>query len=78
MRKNLLREKLGKGEVAVGVLIREPAIEITEIVGLLGFDYLYIDCQHSPMTVESVAQLIRTAELCSNALVILYILSFYS
>lgn len=63
MMRNLLGEKLRKGEVAFGVLIEEPATQIAEILGLLGFDYLYIDCQHSAMSIESVAQLIKVAEL---------------
>jgi len=63
MKKNLLKEKLAKGEVTFGVFISEPALMITEIIGLLGFDYLYIDCEHSPMSFESVTQLVRTAEL---------------
>jgi 4-hydroxy-2-oxoheptanedioate aldolase len=61
--KNLLREKLEKRDIALGVLIEEPAVQITEILGLLGFDYLYIDCQHSPMSLESVGNLIKAAEL---------------
>jgi len=63
MKKNLLKEKLKRGDVVVGVFIWEPAFQIIEILGLLGFDYLYIDCQHSPMSVETVAQIVRTAEL---------------
>jgi 4-hydroxy-2-oxoheptanedioate aldolase len=63
MIRNLLREKLEKGGVAFGALIEEPATQIAEILGLLGFDYLYIDCQHSPMSLESVAQLVKAAEL---------------
>jgi 4-hydroxy-2-oxoheptanedioate aldolase len=63
MKKNLLKEKLANGEVAFGVFISEPALMIIEIIGLLDFDYLYIDCEHSPMSFESVAHLIRTAEL---------------
>ena len=63
MIRNLLREKLGKGETAFGALIEEPATQIAEILGLLGFNYLYIDCQHSPMSLESVAQLVQAAEL---------------
>lgn len=63
MQKNLLKEKLSKGDAALGVIIQEPAFQITEILGLLGFDFLFIDCEHSPMSVESVAHLIRAAEL---------------
>ena len=63
MKKNLLKEKLSKGEAAFGVLIQEPAFQIVETLGILGFDYLYIDCLHSHMSVESVAHLVRAAEI---------------
>ena len=63
MRKNRLKEKLKSGGVAVGAFIWEPAYQLIEILGILGFDYLYIDCQHSPMSVETVAQVVRAAEL---------------
>jgi 4-hydroxy-2-oxoheptanedioate aldolase len=63
MRKNQLKEKFAKGEVAMGVTIHEPALQIIEILGILGFDYINIDCQHSPLSVETVLQMIRTAEL---------------
>lgn len=63
MKKNLMKEKLNKGDIALGVIIQEPATEISEILGLLGFDWLFIDCEHSPMSIESVAQLIMAAEI---------------
>lgn len=63
MKKNLMKEKLSKGGIAVGVMIQEPAIQATEILGLLGFDWILIDCEHSPMSIESVAQLVMAAEL---------------
>jgi len=63
MRKNQLKEKFAKGGVAMGVTIHEPALQIIEVLGILGFDYINIDCQHSPLSVETVVQMIRTAEL---------------
>lgn len=63
MKKNLMKEKLSQGGVAVGMLIQEPAIQAAEIVGLLGFDWLLIDCEHSPMSIESVARLVMAAEI---------------
>ena len=63
MKKNLTKEKLSKGGVAAGVLIQEPAIQVAEILGLLGFDWLLIDCEHSPMSIESVLQLVMASEL---------------
>jgi len=62
MRKNLLRERLIKAPAA-GVIIGEPAVQITEILGLLGFDWIFIDCEHSAMTLENVSQVVRAAEL---------------
>jgi 4-hydroxy-2-oxoheptanedioate aldolase len=63
MKKNLMKEKLSRGGVAVGILFQEPAIQAAEIVGLLGFDWLLIDCEHSPMNVESAARLVMAAEI---------------
>lgn len=62
MKKNLLKAKLSKGEVAFGAQMMESSTGIVEILGLLGFDYLNIDCLHSPMSFETVAQLIMAAE----------------
>jgi 2-keto-3-deoxy-L-rhamnonate aldolase RhmA len=45
------------------VVIGEPAPQAAEIFGLLGFDWLFIDCEHSPMSIESLTQLIMAAEI---------------
>jgi len=63
MKTNLLKEKLEQGGVGAGVVITEPAVEMVEILGLLGFDYVTLDCLHSPMSVESIAHLVRAAEV---------------
>jgi 4-hydroxy-2-oxoheptanedioate aldolase len=62
MKKNLLKEKLERGDVTAGVVIGEPGTQVIEILGLLDFDWLFIDCEHSPMSLESVAQIVITAE----------------
>jgi 4-hydroxy-2-oxoheptanedioate aldolase len=63
MRKNLLKEKFAAGGNAVGITMHEPSLQIIEVLGILGFDYINIDCQHSPLSVETALQMIRTAEL---------------
>lgn len=47
-----LKEKLSRGEVAFGthVSLNEPAV--TELFGDLGFDYLWIDTEHTSMGLE--------------------------
>ena len=62
MKKNLFKEKLGRGEVTTGVVVVEPGIQTVEILGLLGFDWLFIDCEHSVMSLESVSQIVLAAE----------------
>ena len=63
MRKNVVKEKLSKGGNVLGVIVQEAAPQIVEILGLVGFDWLLIDCLHSHMSLESVAEMIRAAEL---------------
>jgi 4-hydroxy-2-oxoheptanedioate aldolase len=63
MKKNLMKEKLQKGGRAVGAIIQDPAPQIVEVLGLLGFDWLFIDCEHSPMSLEEVGKLVMAAEL---------------
>jgi 4-hydroxy-2-oxoheptanedioate aldolase len=63
MRKNLLKERLESGQVVVGTVLAESSTAIMEILALVGFDFIFIDCEHSSMTVESVQNLIMAAEL---------------
>ena len=62
MRKNLLKEKLRRGEVASGVLIQDPIPQMVEVLALLGFDWLFIDCEHSSLSLSDVGQLVIAAE----------------
>jgi hypothetical protein len=52
VKKNLLKEKLQKGEIASGIILQDPAVQVVEVLGLLGFDWLFIDCKHSSMSVQ--------------------------
>jgi 4-hydroxy-2-oxoheptanedioate aldolase len=63
MKRNLMKEKLQKGGIAAGVIIQDPAVQVVEVLGLLGFDWLFIDCEHSPMSLEDVGKLVMAADL---------------
>lgn len=63
MRTNRVKEKLNAGEVVTGVVLQEASLSLVEILGLLGFDFIFIDCEHSPMNTESVLHLILGAEI---------------
>lgn len=57
-----MKAKLSRGEVARGVSIMIPSPQIVEMIGLLGFDWVLLDCEHGTMTVESVELMVLAAE----------------
>lgn len=42
------RSRLRKGELLIGILITLPSPEIAEILAGAGFDWIWIDLEHSP------------------------------
>ena len=62
MRTNALKAKLARGDRCVGVLTEINSPELLELFGHLGFDFVFIDGQHSGLTVETGRQLIRAAD----------------
>lgn len=58
--KNRLKERLRNGELLIGTLVGLGHPDITEILAGLGFDWLFLDAEHSPMTFETLQQLIQT------------------
>ncbi|MCM2477234.1 hypothetical protein HGO38_27655 [Rhizobium sp. CG5] len=61
--KNLLREKLARGETCFGAVMRLYSHEIVEMAGLAGCDFIVVDIEHEPFTVREAADLIRTTLL---------------
>ena len=65
MRKNLTKEKIKAGKSAYGVFVSMWSPAIVEIIGHIGFDFVLIDAEHSPMSAESCEQMVRAAD-CVN------------
>lgn len=63
MKPNGMKARLARGESVLGVTLQEASIQSVEILGLLGFDYINIDCLHSSLGVEDVARMVLAAEL---------------
>jgi 2-keto-3-deoxy-L-rhamnonate aldolase RhmA len=57
--KNLLKEKLLKGEHQLGTFIEMGHPDITEILSHLGFDWLLIDGEHSPNGFETMERMLQ-------------------
>jgi 4-hydroxy-2-oxoheptanedioate aldolase len=61
--RNVAREKLEAGELALGVGIRlSRSVEIAKAMAVAGFDWLFLDMEHGVMSLEACAQ-ISTAAL---------------
>ncbi|GAA1180566.1 HpcH/HpaI aldolase family protein [Nesterenkonia xinjiangensis] len=61
--KRQLRRRLSDGEQVTGCLLRMPAEETVEMLGVAGFDFVLIDCEHGPADVTALRQHIALAQL---------------
>jgi 2-keto-3-deoxy-L-rhamnonate aldolase RhmA len=63
VRPNTMKAKFKAGEPAIGVSLTFPSPHLVEILGYCGFDWVLIDCEHGPMSVETVETMIMASEL---------------
>lgn len=61
--KNRLKAKLRRGEPAAGVSIMIPSPQVVEMIGLLGFDWVLLDCEHGTISLESLELMTMAAEV---------------
>ena len=62
MHPNKAKAKLAQGRIALGGQITFYAPPMVELFGALGFDWLFIDCEHGPMNESEIENLVRAAE----------------
>lgn len=56
--RNLARERLEKGELALGAGVRiVRSVEIAKLMKTAGYDWLFIDLEHSSMTLDAASQI---------------------
>ncbi len=58
--KNVLKERLKRGEQTLGVWIGIPSPDVTEVLSLQGFDWLVFDNEHAPLN-EQTTQILMMA-----------------
>ncbi|SIS63984.1 HpcH/HpaI aldolase family protein [Salimicrobium flavidum] len=63
IKQNPVKKKIKHNETAIGTFVKMTDPSSVEIVGLAGFDFIVIDTEHVGLNKETVAHLIRTAEL---------------
>jgi len=65
MKENSMKQKLARGDVVIGTWVRYLGCNaLIQMVAQSGFDFVYIDMEHSSMSIETVADLCSTAQLC--------------
>src|SRR3954454_633722 len=62
MRVNQMKRKLERGEPTLGVQIDTAWPELVEVLGHLGFDWVFLDAEHGPLSEADIAHLVRAAE----------------
>jgi 2-keto-3-deoxy-L-rhamnonate aldolase RhmA len=66
--RNSLKERLARGEVASSMTVRlTRGIEIAQLAKTAGFDSLYIDLEHSSLSLETTSQICCAALSCGIA-----------
>lgn len=63
MFENKLKRMMKNGKTAFGTFAMIDSPELVEILGISGFDFIVIDAEHGPNSVESSQNLIRSAQL---------------
>ena len=56
-----LRDQLLAGKTVVGVSVMIPSPQIVEMLGLMGFDWVLIDCEHGAISLDEVETLAMAA-----------------
>ncbi len=62
MKKNALKAKIAGGAHAAGVVFTEEAPAIVEVAALVGFDFVFIDCEASVLAPQSLTRMLLAAE----------------
>ncbi len=60
--KNLLKQKLASGQTTYGLLVTLGSTELTEVLCTVGLDWLWIDLEHSALSLESGQTLMQVMQ----------------
>lgn len=66
----LIKEKLARGEVVTMINPDHPSPSLIEFLGGLGFDAVFIDCEHGMAGPERVQEMCRAARVSNTAPII--------
>src|SRR5258707_8063779 len=56
--RNAARDRLDKGELALGVILRQArTVDIAPIMKAAGYDWLFLDLEHNSMDLDTAVQI---------------------
>jgi 4-hydroxy-2-oxoheptanedioate aldolase len=56
---NPLKDRVRRGDPVFGTILPIPSPEVVEVAGLAGYDFLLLDMEHGPLTMECLGGLVR-------------------
>lgn len=62
-----LRARLDAGEPVIGVTLTSTSLDVAALAATAGFDFLWIEMEHSPLTLETLRHIVLTT--CAHAAV---------
>lgn len=65
-----LKKRLKNGEMVFGVWNSIPSSSLVNVIGKSGVDFVVIDCEHGPTSIETAENLVRALELCNTSSII--------
>ncbi|MFC1562718.1 HpcH/HpaI aldolase/citrate lyase family protein [candidate division KSB1 bacterium] len=60
---NNLKRRLKNGDAVYGIFLKLTDPAVVEIAGLAGFDFVIIDTEHGPISIETAQNLVRAAQI---------------
>ena len=56
-------ERLRRGELLLGTIVTLQSTDVSELLSMAGFDWLFIDTEHAPLTLRDAQTLIQAARV---------------
>ena len=66
MKKNFVRHKLKRGEPSIGTWLTLPDITAARLMARTGFDWLTVELEHTPVTLETAAASFAIISACDR------------
>jgi len=71
MKKNMLKEAIDKGKVMAGMALYTASPALVEVLGYSGFDFVFVDTEHSPLAIDiNFEHVMRAANAANIAVVV--------